>query len=305
MCQKVAQTLERDLTFCICLHFYFKDFFKLSILAERRTEIKKKTRDGSYVKAVLEVFRVLQKLLQRNLWVICLSVRPLWLLNSLPICLFGSFIFPLHRALQGRACNTSVPIVASFFTLSILSLSSPTVYLCPSACVGAYAGQTAHPLSALGGLPDRLLLSVLYCYCLLWRLKHKKRITGPGTVAAPCLRVQIHRQQRWWKWSQLLCLFCCVCVFVWKPSGYICQVVFAANSESYMHRSPHTHTHTQRISEELDNTLTCVFQTVYGMQIHTPCLGFGGVLRALTSPVVAFSLSIPAFCAFSTEWLQK
>lgn len=67
MCQKVAQTLERDLTFCICLHFYFKDFFKLSILAERRTEIKKKTRDGSYVKAVLEVFRVLQKLLQRNL----------------------------------------------------------------------------------------------------------------------------------------------------------------------------------------------------------------------------------------------
>lgn len=59
----------------------------------------------------------------------CLSVPHPQLLNSLQICLFGSFL--LHRTLQGNVCNTNIDIAEAFFTLSILSFYSPTVlYIC-------------------------------------------------------------------------------------------------------------------------------------------------------------------------------
>lgn len=73
-------------------------------------------------------------------------------------------VWQFNLSIPGSSAGRSVLCISlSFFALAILSLYPPAVYLCESACVGAYVGQTARPLNALGGLPCRLLLSVLYC----------------------------------------------------------------------------------------------------------------------------------------------
>lgn len=58
---------------------------------------------------------------------------------------------------KDTVCNTRIYNPRYFFALSKLSLYTPAVYLCVSACAGVYVGQTARPLTALSGLPNRLL----------------------------------------------------------------------------------------------------------------------------------------------------
>lgn len=75
----------------------------------------------------------------------------------------------------------------------------PAGYPCVYSCSGVTIGQTARPLTACSGLPDRLLLFVLYC--LEKKQKTKKTKQCPDlTKGSSCMNVN-SEAQRWWKHS--------------------------------------------------------------------------------------------------------
>ena len=101
--------------------------------------------------------------------------------------------------------------------------------------------------------------------------------------------------------SLLLCV--CVCVFVWKPSGYICQVDFAANSESYMHRSPHTHTHThtQNLRGAWQHTHMCLSDCIWHANTHSLPRLWRSFVGINVSRCCFFSLHSCILCIF--DWV--
>lgn len=197
MCQRVSQTFE-------CLFYW---------LTKPLIWMRKGHRDRETCNWVYEKKSSIQ--LRRNSKS-CQPVRLIWLTAILSVCLV---VLSVHY--KDTVCNTRIYNPRYFFALSKLSLYTPAVYLCVSACAGVYVGQTARPLTALSGLPNRLL-SVLHCFCLL--CKKKKLLSWQQGLSVT--QGSDSTAERWWKCSQLFCLSLCVFVCV-KASGYICQVVAA------------------------------------------------------------------------------
>lgn len=162
MCQQVIRTLERDFTFWICLHICFTFFLSPCFCWEWQCD--RQSHSGVFRK---ESFIVIELVTQKLLWS---SQSFLCHLSGLVAsqfpCLAVSFVYSTEFCGEEHV---------SFFALSILSLWLLAVCLCVSAvcckCVGEYVGQTAHPLPALGGLPDRLLLSVFVLFLPFMEVK--------------------------------------------------------------------------------------------------------------------------------------
>lgn len=184
MCQRVSQTFE-------CLFYW---------LTKPLIWMRKGHRDRETCNWVYEKKSSIQ--LRRNSKS-CQPVRLIWLTAVLSVCLV---VLSVHY--KDTVCNTRIYNPWYFFALSKLSLYTPAVYLCVSACAGVYVGQTARPLTALSGLPNRLL-SVLHCFCLLCK-KKKSTVLAAGPFCDSGL--WFHSREMMKMQPTLLSFFVCICL---------------------------------------------------------------------------------------------
>lgn len=132
------------------------------------------------------------------------------------------------------------------YSFTLRALVSCLLCVCtPPACVGAYAGQTARPLSAPVASP---CVCSLCCIVVAFCESESEMISADLASRPLCdsgLRFADRDDDDDDDEANSSAFSLCADMFVWKPSGYICQVVYAANSPGWTHHGPHTHhTHT-------------------------------------------------------------
>lgn len=152
------------MTFYICLHIYFTDFFEPLIFLREGQENKQ----WGFTKRQFRRFKchavTYTTCLMSDLSV-CVSAS----VAQQPPCLFiWQFYMCIAQSSRVKVSNTSIHIAKCFTIL---------VYICMCLCLC----RTECPLSVLSGLPDRLLLGVL----LFLPSVEVKKTTSPDLAWGP------------------------------------------------------------------------------------------------------------------------